>query len=540
MGTTRLGNPGAAQPIRYAEVEVVDAAGKRVQCGETQSDGTVDLNLPLSTNTYFIRVNSRANNSNAVASVLNCPEENAVHYIEGTVVPDANKSVTVNAPADGDVQGGAFNILDQIVEANEFLRSEVSACPFAGCTDFTVAPKVTAYWDKGFNPNTYFGAAQSGISFYLPGYRRLFIMGGIDGDVDNEDTDHFDDSVILHEYGHFLEDVFSNTDSPGGAHSGNAIIDPRLAWSEGWGNFIQGAIRGVADYIDSYGNVSGTTSGLYFNIDIEQSGCGIGSSSSGCDMPAFDYEGNFREFAVTRFLWDVHDSGALDDDADGVNDAFEDIWAVITMANDGFKNTAEQFRNIGLLVEKQPLLSSSNWTTLVADNEHELGDTLEYARYVDNTGTCPGDLTMDPYADLDDSGGFSTSHLLKNNQFYFYKHSGGTLNLTLGYQTDVATDQESDLDLYVYNTSARYGNASDIVANSQDYFDNNAATAETESISKSLPAGDYLINVKVYTGKYSGTGCLGSICNGQRIPAGDPLTLTLTVNGASLCPELRP
>ena len=42
--------------------------------------------------------------------------------------------------------------------------------------------------EMGFNPNYYFGAT-GGLSFYLPGYSRLFILGGINGDVNSSDTD---------------------------------------------------------------------------------------------------------------------------------------------------------------------------------------------------------------------------------------------------------------------------------------------------------------------------------------------------------------
>lgn len=93
----------------------------------------------------------------------------------------------------------------------------------------------------------------SPLSFYKPGERKLFILGGSNGNVDTADTDHFDNSIILHEYGHFLEDVYGKTDSPGGYHNGSSIIDPRLAWSEGFTNSFQGAALGKNFYLDTAG-----------------------------------------------------------------------------------------------------------------------------------------------------------------------------------------------------------------------------------------------------------------------------------------------
>ncbi len=535
MTSSGLGNVSSALPIRRAEVQVFNQNGSSIQCGETDGAGNVSLQLPSSSSTHRIRVYSRSSNSYLNASVLDAPESNTLYYVEVSFTPDSSKSVTVNAPATGNIEGGAFNILDRLLDANDFLRNKVSG--------FTVAPKVSAYWQKGFNPNSYFGSPSSGVSFYLPSYSRLFILGGIGGDVDSEDTDHFDDSVILHEYGHFLEDLYSITDSPGGAHSGNKMIDPRLAWSEGWGNFFQAAVRGSDDYIDSYGvltSAGGSGGGIFFDIPLENPESGCASWESGCDKPTRAYEGNFREFAVARFFWDVFDSGGTDSDADGVNDEFSELWDIFTNTSTGLKNTSEEFRNAGLVVENYQNVYGAGWAGLIADANSRLNNTDEYAVYVDNTGgSCP--FNMSPVWDAtSDSGSFSTSDLLANNDFFYYKHDGGNINLVLSYDTDNVSDDESDLDLFIYNTSARYGNSNDIVGSSQDYFDNNSSTTETESISKSLPAGNYLINVKVYTGTNSSSSSIGGISPGSRIPAGDALTYTLKTNGVSLCKVARP
>lgn len=552
------------RPIRYAEVVAMNGSGQVVQCGETDASGNFSLQLPTDSASYTIRISSRGDNSQVKASVLNCPEENIPYSISTTVVPDASKSVgaiRADATNSGDLMGAAFNIFDQIVAANEFLRAQASNCSsyFAGCTNFSVAPKVFAYWEKGFNPNAYFNSS-SGLSFYLPGYHRLFILGGVNNDILSSDTDHFDNSIVLHEYGHFLEDVMTDTDSPGGSHSGNAVIDPRLAWGEAWGNFIQGAIRGEPRYRDTIGTPNPTTGSSYiFNIPLETPNgtCGIGSLTPGCDIPEFPSEGNFREFSVTRLLWDVFDSGGVDTDSDGINNAFRELWASLTSTSYGFLHPDARFRSVGLLhfIQQNKLTGQSDWSSLRTTHSH--GDHAEYARHVLRTGSCGKIFTIDPYDDPNDNGTFVTSHLLRNNDFFYYKHSGGAFSLSLRAQTvdssgGYITELEPDLDLYLYNTSARYGNSADIVASSENYWDNNPSTEQVESLSvSSLAAGTYLINVKIYTGRYlydnntSTNYCVGSgfrqICENDPapdynyIPAGDDANYELILNGANLC-----
>lgn len=587
-----LANIAAPEPIRFAEVVAYDGAGNIVQCGTTTNTGTFSLQLPTSNSTHTIKVFSRAANSHANVSVLNCPEENLPYSIEATLQPTSNQSVgiiTAEADNSGPVTGAAFNIFEQVVRANEFLSAQLGNCgaDFTGCETFTVAPKVQIYWVKGFNPNEYFGS-NSGLSFYLPGYKKLYILGGISGDIYASDTDHFDNTIILHEYGHFLEDVYTITDSPGGSHYANSIIDPRLAWSEGWGNFIQAAVRNHAYYLDSIGTPDATepTADSYYaiNIPIEsvEAGCGVGSTAQGCDYPQFDYEGNFREYAVTRALWDIFDSAANPDSAadDTVSTELDVIWAAMTSddnATSGFLNPVAAFRTMGLLhyTEINRTSGVHNWSTIRSAASIKQGDFTEYARYVDNIGGCGKVFLMNPYEDnvysypinTAQRGSFGRSHLVRNNDFLHYYHGGGPVTFTLKALTkDVsggyATELEPDLDLYLYNESARYGNSTDIAGAAAHYWDNNPATEQTETITLSnLAAGDYLLNVKVFNGRYridtngATNNCIGSgfrqICENDPAPAynympsGDDIEFEIEVSngvnpGVDLCPIALP
>ena len=68
------------------------------------------------------------------------------------------------------------------------------------------------------------------------------------------DTDEFDQSVIAHEFGHYLEDRFARSDSIGGDHGGSTtLLDLRVAFGEGWGNAFSGMVLGGPIYRDSFG-----------------------------------------------------------------------------------------------------------------------------------------------------------------------------------------------------------------------------------------------------------------------------------------------
>lgn len=511
------------RPIRFAEVEVLDSSGNLVQCGHTDANGQFSLSVPTSSSTHTIKVNSRGNNAQINTSVKMCPEENIFYSVSttSTLTQDTAVSLPVAAVNDNELSGGAFNIYDQIVKANEFLRSQVgSACPapYTDCTVFTVAPKVDVYWEKGFNPNAYFGAYNSGSSFYLKGHKRLFLLGGINGNTDHEDTDHFDNSVILHEYAHFLEDVYSKSDSPGGAHSANAVIDPRLAWSEGFANFFQAAVTGEHYYIDTAGNFNGTANG--FKIDLENQTGGY------IDKPLNPSEGNFREFSITRFLIDLIDtaSDGTIPNRDLASNDFPKIWGIFTSATKGFRKPNVAFRSIGLFhyfSDTEP-----DWENPILMAQQERSRS-EYAFHVakDTLGACslsgagPYQITPSTQSRFDDDqgktlndGSFNKSHLLLNNQFFHYNHTGGAFDLNLKHQPSSPSGTVANLQLLVFkelhNYSVESGTNSSLLNNlitkegqvsTPNHTLNDPSISYTVNFNRAnLNAGHYLIAVRAY------------------------------------------
>ncbi len=531
--TTGLtGNP-VARGIAFAEVIVTNSAGAVVQCSQTDASGNINLQIDKNAGSYAIRVNSRAFNSKLKASVLTDPSSNSVYSISTPFTLTGAESGPKNAGTfyayartaqSSSMEGAAFHILYNFYLANEYLRTQTSNPSF-------VANKVSAYWKQGFNPGSYVGVS-SGLSFYFQGESELYILGGINGNTKTQDTDHFDDSVILHEYGHFLEDVYGKSTSPGGSHNGNFIIDPRLAWSEGWANFLQGAIITPQDatrgqyYIDTIGytgdtSETGESSTIAIKFDLTQSG-----SVATFDPVSVSGEGTFREISISRLLYKVITTTSI---------PFSSMWTVFTDTVNGMRAPASVFSNVGLFNQYLNALvpggQASAWDALLG-NEMQNKTTRDYADTVTSAGSCarfPRALT--PVIDgIYSSASEPRSNKLRSNDFYqfYYNGSGGTLSLTYSQVSGV----NIDLDLYLYNTAANYqedyvealGQTTGSVVLKSDRA-NPAFESGTESFSLSgVPTGYYMINVKANT------------YNKNSAQVNGTAQYSLTLQGSFLCP----
>jgi hypothetical protein len=509
---------GTPNPIRLAEIAVYDKTGKIIQCGTTDASGDFSVVVPNPADELVLHVNSRISNSITKAYVLNNPTDMDHYFIKSTAISGTSAVNVGNmtAPANGTLEGGAFNILDKILDANEFLTTKTTNCnaDFTTCTPFTAIPLLKAFWTKGVNPGTYVNSGA--VSFYIPGKSELYILGGSSGDVDNSDTDHFDNSIIVHEYGHFIEDIFSKTNSPGGSHDGDSIIDARLAWGEGWANFFQAAVLNVPVYRDTVGTPDGTTA-VYFNEDLE---------TPDNDIPTTMGEGNFREFSVTRLLWDAIDDGSLNagsTDDDAVTSPFSELWTVFTNPTNGFKYGGNHFRNVGLFHEIQMGLSGGqDWSSLRTSEKQRI--QTDYARGVASSASACAPVSIQAQnipGGGNENGSAANSNQFASNDFYKIYHSGGTFTLGLTHSASAgAVFPYNDLDLYVYTENYKFGLTTNMAAKSITAVSSNTSSG-SESISTTLASGYYMINVRVNTTDRRGSSS----------------DYTMTLNGANLCPN---
>ena len=100
------------------------------------------------------------------------------------------------------------------------------------------------------------GAAQTDGTFFSgSGNQHIALLADL-----TEDTDEFDQHVIAHEFGHYIEFNFSRADNIGGAHGLGDKLDPRVAFGEGFGYAFAAIVLNDPVARDSF--VDGTDAGL--------------------------------------------------------------------------------------------------------------------------------------------------------------------------------------------------------------------------------------------------------------------------------------
>lgn len=573
--------------IPYAEFHIYDSSGNRVQQGETTSTGIAQFEMPKTAGTYTVKVFSRAFNNYAKVSILEDIYANTPYAISTTFtitsadINNGTKDLSgtpMFAEADeglaAKLEGGAFNIMYNIIMANDYIRRNIEkngensnpGVPVSDPNKWWVADKVSVFWKAGFNPYTYFGGSAA-LSFYSPGNSKLYILGGSNGDVRSSDTDHFDDSIILHEYAHFLEDIYGHSQSPGGSHTGNFVIDPRLAWSEGWANFFQAAVLTGADayensasearmpplekkryqyYIDTFGYKGSKSYGINIAFNLAE----IGTSASYDSVEPDPYDsGIFREVSVARSLY-KGTRGITEKYPDHLSTkvggglSFGHIWKVFagedtaghsktSPLNYSFNNKQDYpLPNAGLFnfLLKKNDISTSQWENILSEERQTVG-TQHYAYLLTTnactppTGSFTNAATEKPMMASDP---IDRSNQQMNNDFYLYYHDGTGSTLSMNYTT---TGTAMDLDLILYKKDYVYfedaywvrGYKSDsIVTQSR------TPGVASEQISLAgLPTGYYVVNIKINM-------------NQKYIPITGTATYTLKKDASNLCGTERP
>jgi hypothetical protein len=274
-----------SQPVRGATVSVVQDTGSAVLAtGRTADDGTYSLSYdaPAGTMVHVLVATTSDLASRPVKVVKKAPS-NVVHGLAGPSFASA-VGVTQNLLAKESASlGQAFNVFDQMITGIDTVRARMGAA--------SLSPIVT-HWQINSDDGTYYNGS-------------INLLGGPD------DDDGYDDAVILHEFGHYVEAIYGKSSSPGGGHGGEAV-DPRLGWSEGFSTYFSSAARGNQFYMDSNANGG-------FGDDLENALV----KYSGTNMT-----GLMSEETVAEVLWDIGDGQASDDDPRGGGDRHEDVMKV--------------------------------------------------------------------------------------------------------------------------------------------------------------------------------------------------------------------
>ena len=292
----------ALKPIRYGVVQAL-VNDVVVEESTTAIDGTYTLTVSGYTDgTVTVRVLAKLGGVYAGNVVDDSDTTNTgiIYSVTRSDLPDtisAGDAVTADICTATNTAGPAFNILDNIVDA-QYVSSTLS-------TLSKTAEAITAHWYEGSKNGTYYLSDDTGL------VHNIYILGHV------TDTDQYDDSVILHEMGHYIAEVYSRDDSSGGTHTFNGHYDIRLTWSEGWATFFQSLIKDMTsqDYPEYYVDTALST----MAIEIE--------------TPSYETyaTGPDNELGVAAMLWDVYDTettGTTLNDKDSLSDGGLNIWSV--------------------------------------------------------------------------------------------------------------------------------------------------------------------------------------------------------------------
>jgi hypothetical protein len=308
------------RPVRYVDVAVMSGSSTLAQ-GATDENGFFSISVSASTPQDISVI--------AITNTVNTPTINlkVVTYVNGSGVGiphayqlysennhDPNTNVNVGEVVAAYHNGGdQFNLFDIGVDASTYLV-DIMGEPAPPGNPSSLIIEFT------FNPNGTNFAFYNGVSVNMDGAYG------------------YDDTIELHEIGHWVQDRFGDfSDNPGGPHVfGDSQQDPRLSFGEGWPTYWGSNVRvhynvvtgGNAAYnhptvyMNSNGSITG---GQEFSYDLESGSPGSGAAS---------------ENAVQAAMWDITDgpetpdfTPGIDDDQDNgyyMNRDVQETWDFIT------------------------------------------------------------------------------------------------------------------------------------------------------------------------------------------------------------------
>ncbi|VAW83800.1 hypothetical protein MNBD_GAMMA16-1305 [hydrothermal vent metagenome] len=285
----------AELPIRGAVVELHSSDGLVLDQQNTSREGFYTFQAPAESNVVVVVKAALGTPQRPDTKIVDNTQQQALYTL---VMPirvraiDLQQNFNADSGWDGQQYSGIraaapFAILDTLHKSQNLVRSADSNVVF---------PTLLVNWSKRNIPT--FGRIDLGEigTSHLSSDRQIYILGAAD-----VDTDEYDSHIIAHEWGHYFEHAFSRSDSLGGQHILNDILDPSVAFSEAWGNAFAAMALDNALYIDSMGNRQKI---IAISMDIETNSVpGLTRSSSGIPIDGF-----YSEASIHEILYDLYDS----------------------------------------------------------------------------------------------------------------------------------------------------------------------------------------------------------------------------------------
>lgn len=450
------------KPVRGAVVELRDEHNALVATGITDSAGDYGLNV-VRDKLVKVRVNAQLLQTQSPTwdfKVTDNTNGNKLYVMEGGLVAASEMTAVRNLHAASGWSGSSYTqprVAAPFAMLDSILLGVYRLAEAGNTNDF---PPLDLRWsslNKAAEGEPTLG--EIGTSFYSD--LAIYILGD-----QNNDTDEYDRHVILHEWGHYLEDAFSRSDSPGGDHAYDDKLDMRVALSEGFANALS------AIFLDDplYRDTSGTQQLDGFTNNVSHKNHAV--------------RGWYSEASIQSIIYSFY-GGSQDDSAQN----FKDIFSVFN--SEGYFNN-EAMLSIYVFSDELRQFNSAQFEKF---NTLLLGQNIEannaFGEGESNSGGYSGALPI--YKKIEAGG--SSVNVCSTNRFGAYNKLGvaqflkldivssGVYEITA--QKIVDDSGASDPDIYLYHRGEKL-----VIAESGE--------TDQETLLHQLSAGAYVLEVIDY------------------------------------------
>lgn len=428
----------------------------------TGADGTFGFDIAGGTNYQIV----------AVARMLRDSSQALPRWDMSVVDADANPGLAYTSTDPATYNSGTATAVNYDIPSGHGVTGAVTgtraSAPFAvldtlyqgmqlvlGVAANTEFPPLVVDWATS-NPG--------GETFFDPNTPQTMVLSA---DV-TEDTDEFDQHVIAHEFGHYIEFNFSRADNIGGAHGLGDKLDIRTAFGEGFGYAFGAIVLNDPVSHDTY-----TSSTQFLNCSPGSGGFLCSSTFNVEDNPATappgSPNGNYgcwcSESSVWSILWDIYDVTA--DSGDTLNLGFQPMWNVLVNQQATTPAFTSIFSFISALKTALPANATALDTLLAAQNISSVQDAFGTGE-THFPNNVPANAALPLYTPItvgggpvvvrsvDDAGTYNT---VGNHRYLrFTLSSTRTLNITVSTSN---ADSERDPDFVLFRDGQAIGSGED-------------------------------------------------------------------------------
>lgn len=296
-------------PVRGAQIEALGEDDSVIYSTVTSENGEYSVVVPAGT-PLRIRVWARIEDTDRgqwQARVIDNTHHDATYAIRSKLIEAVETNTVINIHAASDWGNPAyktqrasapFAILDALYDGFTMLSQ----------VEHTIFPELSVAWSPANiavadDP----GEGLIGSSYYTlkDGAPKIYLLGHVDNDADD-----YDRSVILHEFGHFVMDHISRSDSVGGGYSRGAALDLRVSFNEAISNVFAALIDQQPKYFDAYGNQQASVQ--VFDLELHDS----------------QVNGWYSTEALSWLIYDIVDD--VDDEGDSVSLGWKGLHEALT------------------------------------------------------------------------------------------------------------------------------------------------------------------------------------------------------------------